>query len=172
MRSFIRRVLFYPYRYTLKQVYSNRPHTLEVSIGTKLKAFRLQAGLTQVQLAQAAGILQSALARYEQDQDVPSAPRLVAIAKVLGTTVEEIVDESSLPTSMASPKPLVHGNSTAAQIQKLVQELDRETQKLVLKQVKLMLPTSKEKMRAKGDPSPHQAAEERTEHAKRGRKAA
>jgi len=139
---------------------------LEVSIGTKLKAYRLQAGLTQVQLAQAAGILQSALARYEQDQDVPSAPRLVAIAKVLGTTVEDIVDESSLPSAAIDSKPLVHGNSTAAQIQKLVQELDRETQKLVLKQVKLMLPTSKEKKRTKEGPATEDHAAQKKRPAK------
>jgi transcriptional regulator with XRE-family HTH domain len=126
---------------------------LEVSIGTKLKALRLQAGLTQVQLAQAAGILQSALARYEQDQDVPSAPRIVAIAKALGTTVEEIVEESSLPTTDIEPAQdrRVHGNSTAAQIQKLAQQLDPERQKGLLHHARLLMTNQESEQSAKSN---------------------
>ena len=110
-----------------------------MSIGTKIKALRLKAGLTQVQLAQAAGILQGSLACYEQDRDIPSAPRLIAIAKVLGTTAEELIDESSLPASAVEPKPLVHGNSTKALIQKLVEQLNPDHQKAVLAHVKALM---------------------------------
>lgn len=119
-------------------VFFNHPHTLEVSIGTKLRSLRLQAGLTQTQLANAAGILQGVLTRYETDKKVPSAPRLAAIARALGVTVEEILEDSPSPTTEV-PKPHVHGNSRAAKIQELFLQLDDETQRVVLKQVKALV---------------------------------
>ena len=94
--------------------------------------------MTQVQVAQAAGLLQGTFTRYENNKKIPSGPRLAAIARALGTTVENILDDTPLPPT-PDAKPHIHGNSTAAQIQKLVQELDNETQKLVLKQVKLIV---------------------------------
>jgi transcriptional regulator with XRE-family HTH domain len=115
---------------------------LEVSIGIKLKALRLQAGLTQVQLAQACGVQQSVLTRYENDLKTPSAPRLAAVARALGVTVEEILDQTPLPEA-SEPKLHVHGNSRAAKIQDLFLQLDEETQRVVLKQVKaLVQPTT------------------------------
>ncbi|MCB9913485.1 MAG: helix-turn-helix domain-containing protein [Planctomycetes bacterium] len=111
-----------------------------MSIGTRLKELRLSAGLTQVQLAHAAGITQNALTFYENDKKVPSAPRLAAIAKALGTTVEDLVDESSLPSIPEQhPDRRVHGNSTAAQIHKIVQQLGLEAQRDILKQARLLL---------------------------------
>ena len=139
---------------------------MEVSIGTRIKALRLQAGLTQVQVAQAAGLLQGTFTRYETNKKIPSAPRLAAIARALGTTVEEILDDT-LPPPAAEARPHLHGNSTAAQIQKLVQELDSETQGLVLKQVKLMLPTSKEKKRTKEAPTERQLSSDHNDHKRR-----
>lgn len=120
-------------------VFSNPPHTLDVSIGTKLKALRLQAGLTQVQLAQASGILQSVLTHYENDNKIPSAPRLAAIAKALGTTVEDILDETQTNTPTTGSKLHIHGNSRAAKVQDLFLQLDEETQRVVLKQIKALI---------------------------------
>ena len=124
---------------TVQCVFSNHPHTLDVSIGTKLKALRLQAGLTQVQLCQAAGILQSVYTRYETDNGIPSAPRLKAIAKALDSTVEDILDETPATTSALDFKLHIHGNSRAAKIQDLFLLLDEETQRVVLKQVKALV---------------------------------
>jgi transcriptional regulator with XRE-family HTH domain len=110
---------------------------LEVSIGTKLKALRLQAGLTQVQLAQACGVQQSVLTRYENDLKTPSAPRLAAVARALGVTVEEILDQTPLPEA-SEPRLHVHGNSREAKVQELFRKLDEETQRVVLKQMKAL----------------------------------
>lgn len=130
----------YSYLRNHQGVFFNHPHTLEVSIGTKLKSLRLQAGLTQTQLANAAGILQGVLTRYETDKKVPSAPRLAAIARALGVTVEEILEESP-PTSAQTAKPLLHGNSRAAKVQQLFLQLDEEAQRVILKQMKALIPT-------------------------------
>jgi transcriptional regulator with XRE-family HTH domain len=121
---------------------------LEVSIGTKLKALRLQAGMTQVQLAQACGVIQSVLTRYENDLKTPSAPRLAAIAKALGVTVEDILDDAPLlPTP--EPKLHVHGNSRAAKVQELFLQLDEETQRVVLKQIKALVKPQADKESAR-----------------------
>lgn len=120
-------------------MFYNPPHLLEVPIGTKLKALRLNAGLTQVQLAQAAGILQSVYTRYETESVTPLAPRLKAIAQALGVSVEEILDDSPSPTTPA-PKPHVHGNSREAKVQELFRQLDEEAQRVILKQMKALIP--------------------------------
>ena len=106
-----------------------------MSIGTKLKALRLQAGLTQAQLAKAAGIKQNAFTFYENDKKVPSAPRLAAIANALHTTVEELLDKA--PTKSVQDRR-VHGNSAAALIQKIALTLDEGAQMELLHQARLI----------------------------------
>ena len=114
------------------------PHTLEVSIATKLKALRLKAGKTQAQVAEAAGCLQSVIARYETGKGTPLGPRLAALAKALGVTVEDLLDESSAPETL-DPKPHIHGNSLAAKIQDIFVKLPSEDQKLVYRQAEALL---------------------------------
>lgn len=127
----------------------NRPYTLEVSIGTKIKALRLKAGMTQIQLAQAAGILQGVLTRYETDKKTPSAPRLAAIARALGTTVEDLLDDAQPVTPPTATKPHIHGNSREAKVQELFRQLDEEAQRVVLKQIKAMINDQTDKKRPK-----------------------
>lgn len=115
-------------------MFSENHDTLEVSIGTRLKALRLQAGLTQIQLCQAAGVLQGVFTRYERDKEVPSAPRLAAIAKALGVTVEDILDDSPLPEPTET-KSHIHGNSREAKVQELFRKLNKDSQRAILKQM-------------------------------------
>jgi transcriptional regulator with XRE-family HTH domain len=128
---------------------------LEVSIGTKLKALRLQAGLTQVQLAQAAGIKQNTLTFYENDKKVPSAPRLAAIANALHTTVEELLDK-------APAKPVqdrrIHGNSAVALIQKIAMALGEDAQMELLHQARLIQKAHKLTTYEPGPKRPRKAA--------------
>lgn len=148
----------------LGYIFSDPAHTLEVSIGTKIKALRLKAGMTQVQLAQAAGIFQPMLARYEMGKGLPAGTRLVAIAKALGTTVEEIIDESALPPTTDS-KSHVHGNSLAAKIQDIFLELRPEEQRVIYHQAEALL------QRRKSTDRPKRTAKA-TDTPKRPRKAA
>jgi len=122
-------------------------YNTEVSIGKHLKATRLKAGLTQVQLSKASGVSQASIALYENDVQTPIARNLAALARALNVPMDALVEAAN-----PAPEPdddnddnRLHGNSTAAQIQKLVLQLDREAQALVLKQVKLMLTASGEK---------------------------
>lgn len=53
-------------------------------MGAKIRQFREQAGLTQKQLAEAVGVDQSAVARWENEENNPTAARIMQIADVLG----------------------------------------------------------------------------------------
>ena len=111
---------------------------MEVSIGTQIKELRHRAGLTQVQLAQAAGITQASVARYESDQKVPTGLRLAALARVLKVPMEALVG-AQLHTDTVEAGPRVHGNSREAKVQELFRQLDEETQRVVLKQIKALI---------------------------------
>jgi len=140
---------------------------LEVTIGSKLKELRLQAGLTQVQLALASGLDQSMLARYESDQRTPSGPRLGALAKALGTSVEALLDGSQLPPPSVEPKPHVHGNSTKALVQKILDQINTEHQRAVLAYAKALLKSEEAEQALQSKPP-----ETRTDTPKRRTRAA
>lgn len=53
-------------------------------MGAKIRQLREQAGLTQKQLAEAVGVDQSAVARWENEENNPTAARIMQIADVLG----------------------------------------------------------------------------------------
>lgn len=58
--------------------------------GANLRARRTQLGLTQVQVAQVAGVTQQAIGHFESGQFVPLDRTKVALARALGTTPGEL----------------------------------------------------------------------------------
>lgn len=58
-----------------------------------LKKARKEKGLTQAELARAVNVSQPMIAQYETAVRVPSAPTALAIAKVLGTTFEKLLED-------------------------------------------------------------------------------
>ena len=60
-------------------------------LGTRVRAFREDAGLTQEALAQAAGIGRVTLVRLENGKHVPKLGTLRAIAKILERPVEDLL---------------------------------------------------------------------------------
>lgn len=63
----------------------------ETDFGQRLVALRKAAGLTQVQLADAAGTSQRAISYYENHASFPPAPALIALAAALGVTTDELL---------------------------------------------------------------------------------
>jgi len=59
-------------------------------VGGKIKEFREKAGMTQVQLSQAAGLPQSHLSRLENAEYTATSITLEKIATALGITVREL----------------------------------------------------------------------------------
>jgi transcriptional regulator with XRE-family HTH domain len=63
----------------------------ETSFGERLQAIRKARGLTQVQLAEAAATTQRAVSYYETEAGFPPAPAVVALAKALQVTTDELL---------------------------------------------------------------------------------
>jgi len=65
------------------------------SIGNKIRIYRESKGLSQDNLALELGITQPSYARLEKDDDRISITRLISIAKILKTTVSDLIDEKT-----------------------------------------------------------------------------
>ncbi len=65
-------------------------------IGNKIRILRETRGLSQDNIAIELGITQPSYARLEKDDERISITRLVHIAKVLKTSVSELIDEKTL----------------------------------------------------------------------------
>lgn len=64
---------------------------MAASIGNRVREARLKAGLTQHQLAIAAGVTLSSVAQLEQDVIVnPRVNTLLALARALGVSLDEL----------------------------------------------------------------------------------
>src|SRR5437667_4859849 len=63
----------------------------ETSFGERLAAIRKARGLTQVQLAEAAGTTQRAVSYYETEAGFPPAPAVVQLAKALQVSTDELL---------------------------------------------------------------------------------
>jgi transcriptional regulator with XRE-family HTH domain len=57
--------------------------------GARLRELRLQAGLSQEQLAQQAGCTVAMVSRYERGEHEPAWPLVLAVARVLGVSSQD-----------------------------------------------------------------------------------
>ena len=58
-----------------------------------IKKAREKVGLTQQELANELGVVQSTVAMWETQSSLPRADKLPAMAKVLGCTIDELLKE-------------------------------------------------------------------------------
>jgi transcriptional regulator with XRE-family HTH domain len=63
-----------------------------VYIGKNLKDARFRAGLTQVELAEKAGVTQTTVARIERDAVEPEVTTVRKLAAALGVTISDLLD--------------------------------------------------------------------------------
>lgn len=71
-----------------------------MTLSTNLKKFRAASGLTQEQVWEKAAISKSSYTSYEAGKGMPSGDKVVALAKVLGVTTDELLlDEDELSVS-------------------------------------------------------------------------
>jgi len=73
--------------------------------GRRLTALRQARGLTQVQLAQAIDSTQRVVSRLETVAEHPTVPLLVAIAKALKVTADELLGLKAPPKLDVAPQP-------------------------------------------------------------------
>lgn len=62
-----------------------------MGFGENIRALRMQQGFTQTQLSEMLGVSQAVYAQYELSGKVPNVFTAVKLARILGTTVEELV---------------------------------------------------------------------------------
>ena len=68
-----------------------RRKTEDFSFGPRLAAIRKARGLTQVQLAGTAGSTQRSISYYENDDGIPPASAVIALAKALKVSADELL---------------------------------------------------------------------------------
>ena len=63
-----------------------------LKLSEKLKKCRKDAGLTQIEMAEAIGVHPNTFRKWEGGERIPNASKLVDIAKAAGTSVEWLLD--------------------------------------------------------------------------------
>lgn len=58
------------------------------TLGTRIHAARIEAGLTQVELSARVGVTQGLLSSYERGEKRPSVETLTALARALGCSAD------------------------------------------------------------------------------------
>lgn len=71
----------------------------------RLAAIRRMRGMTQIDLAEAAGTTQRAVSYYENAFGFPPAPQLVALAKALRVTTDELLGLKPIKADSRSEDP-------------------------------------------------------------------
>jgi transcriptional regulator with XRE-family HTH domain len=74
----------------------------QTEFGERLVGLRQQRRLTQVQLAEATGLTQRAISYWETMPGYPAAPAIVALAKALRVSSDELLGIKPLPRSAAA----------------------------------------------------------------------
>jgi transcriptional regulator with XRE-family HTH domain len=88
----------------------------EKTIGARIRAFRLQRGMTQVELAAELGITQSAVSDYEKGAVRVHAALVAALAKALRASADEILGHQ---------KPSPNGHTKDRRFVRRLEKLDR-----------------------------------------------
>ena len=73
---------------------------------TQLKKYRKKNGYTQKQLAEAVGVTQQAVAKWETDKASPDPEMLQKISSILNVTVDSLLDGTTTKDKSKMPKDL------------------------------------------------------------------
>jgi len=74
-----------------------------MQLGAKIKALRLQKGLTQEELGERTNLTKGYISQLERDLNSPSIETLFAILEVLGTTPKEFFDDGTEDRKIVYP---------------------------------------------------------------------
>ena len=65
-----------------------------MNMGEKIRMHRLHRSMTQERLSQSVGVTAQAVSKWESGASDPSTTNLMALAKLFGTTAEELLKET------------------------------------------------------------------------------
>ena len=91
--------------FRIDRVMGRRKYEAAPGFGKRLIALRRLRGMTQVQLAEAADTTQRAISYYETTGNFPPAPALVALARALGVTTDELLGIKSVKADARTEDP-------------------------------------------------------------------
>lgn len=103
---------------------------IDVLVGERIRAYRLEAGMTQQQLADKVGITFQQLQKYEKATNRVSASRLYDLARALKKHINDFFDAAS-----RSSNPLIRTKQELYLLERF-NLITPEKQKLVLKLIK------------------------------------
>ena len=86
-----------------QQVSPKRTQPVDVHVGQRIRALRMQRGLSQQSLAHAAGLTFQQVQKYEKGANRVSASRLVEFAQVLGVEVGDFFEGAPGQTGATEP---------------------------------------------------------------------
>lgn len=82
-----------------------------MNIGNKIAYYRKKMNITQETLAQALGVTNQAVSKWELDQACPDIQLLPALADFFGVTIDSLFGRESFPTQQELPKKGIFGMS-------------------------------------------------------------
>jgi transcriptional regulator with XRE-family HTH domain len=88
-----------------QQVSPKRTQPVDVHVGQRIRALRMQRGLSQQSLAHAAGLTFQQVQKYEKGANRVSASRLVEFAQVLGVEVGDFFEGAPDQTGATERSP-------------------------------------------------------------------
>lgn len=110
-----------------------------MGIGIRIRELRLAQGLSQVELGKKIGLTQKAITTYERETREPNIETIKALAKVFGVSVEALFGEGRKGEPISKP-PRIAKNKRSVKVQELFDQLLPNEQRVVLKQIKGLLP--------------------------------
>ena len=72
-----------------------------MTLGTRIKEYRLKAKLSQEKVAELVGVSRQAVTKWESDQSSPNMDNLFHLAEIFGTTVDALVTDETDDRSVA-----------------------------------------------------------------------
>lgn len=76
-----------------------------MTLSEKLQILRKAAGLSQEQLAERLNVTRQAVSKWETGEGKPDIDNLLPLAKLLGTTVDYLLDEETEAPQFTQPEP-------------------------------------------------------------------
>ena len=67
-----------------------------MTLSEKLKMYRTNNGLSQEKVAELVGVSRQAVTKWEVGQSMPSSEKLIALASIYGTSVDELTEVKNI----------------------------------------------------------------------------
>ena len=106
-----------------------------MGIAENIKRLRKASGLTQAELAAKMGTIQKVISDYENGRAKPPRDRLPLLARIFGTTVDQLLGHDALAQPQAKP---INKNKRTAKLVDAFEKLSPTDQRVILNQTRAL----------------------------------